>query len=316
MPIYLKIVFYTVCLLLASCSNADQMTYKTDNSLCQGISLQVLGSGGPEINDRLASSSYLIWVGGKARVLVDAGGGSSLNFEKSGADFNDLEAILLSHLHVDHSAALPVYVKAGYFTNRTNNLFILGPTAGGGFPSTEYFVAAFFSEKSNSVYPYLSDNFDRSNSDEFQVMPFSIDTDSNIWQRKISDQIKVSAITVQHGSIPALAWRVDVGGCSLTFSGDFNGSSGHLEKLAKATDLLVVHNAIPESADGVAKYLHAKPSIIGQIAKKSKAKKLLLSHFMNRTRQVKDQSQQLIQKNYNKPIILATDLMLIAIDNP
>jgi len=283
---------------------------------CSEVKLQVLGSGGPEIEDGLASSSYLVWINGKARLMVDAGGGSSLNFEKSGAKFNDLEVILLTHLHVDHSAALPVYVKAGYFSQRQEKLMVFGPAKGGGFPSTPEFVATLLSGKSPSVYPYLSDNFDQSNSDEFQVMPFSIGTDSNIWQRKISDQIKVSAITVQHGSIPALAWRVDVGRCSLTFSGDFNGSSGHLEKLAKGTDLLVVHNAIPESADGVAKYLHARPSVIGQIAKKSKAKKLLLSHFMNRTRQVKEQSQQLIRKNYDKPIILATDLMLIPIDNP
>ena len=32
----------------------------------QKIMLQVLGSGGPEMNDKRASSSYLIWIDGKA----------------------------------------------------------------------------------------------------------------------------------------------------------------------------------------------------------------------------------------------------------
>jgi len=73
--------------------------------------LQVLGSGGLEINDGLASSSYLVWIDNKATILIDAGGGCSLNFEKSGANFNDLKVILLTHLHVDHSVELPVYIK-------------------------------------------------------------------------------------------------------------------------------------------------------------------------------------------------------------
>ena len=51
----------------------------------QGVWLQVLGSGGPELEDGRASSGYVIWQDGKARVLVDMGAGSLLRFEKSGA---------------------------------------------------------------------------------------------------------------------------------------------------------------------------------------------------------------------------------------
>jgi hypothetical protein len=50
-----------------------------------GVSVQVLGSGGPELQDKRASSSYLVWQDGQARVLVDAGGGSALRFGESGA---------------------------------------------------------------------------------------------------------------------------------------------------------------------------------------------------------------------------------------
>src|ERR1700716_3577372 len=41
----------------------------------QGVALQVLGSGGPELQDKRASSSYLIWRAGVPRVLIDSGGG-------------------------------------------------------------------------------------------------------------------------------------------------------------------------------------------------------------------------------------------------
>jgi hypothetical protein len=37
---------------------------------------QILGSGGPVASRERASSSYLLWVGGLARMLIDAGGGA------------------------------------------------------------------------------------------------------------------------------------------------------------------------------------------------------------------------------------------------
>ena len=49
------------------------------------VQVQVLGSGGPELADKRASSSYLVWIDGKPRVLVDIGGGAALRFGESGA---------------------------------------------------------------------------------------------------------------------------------------------------------------------------------------------------------------------------------------
>src|ERR1700675_4120061 len=60
----------------------------------QGVAVQVLGSGGPELQDKRASSSYLVWQDGQARVLVDAGGGSALRFGERGANMSQLDVIL------------------------------------------------------------------------------------------------------------------------------------------------------------------------------------------------------------------------------
>src|SRR5215472_9274964 len=57
----------------------------------QGVEVQVLGSGGPELSDKRASSSYLIWRDGHARVLVDVGGGAALRPGESGAQTEDLD---------------------------------------------------------------------------------------------------------------------------------------------------------------------------------------------------------------------------------
>ncbi|WP_231611893.1 MULTISPECIES: MBL fold metallo-hydrolase [unclassified Pseudoalteromonas] len=83
---------------------------------CSDVSLQILGSGGPELNDGRASTSYLIWHENKARVLVDVGSGASIGFDKAGAKFSDVDAILLSHLHTDHAGDLPSFIKGSYFT--------------------------------------------------------------------------------------------------------------------------------------------------------------------------------------------------------
>jgi len=99
-----------------------------------GVALQVLGSGGPELQDTRASSSYLIWRDGVPRVLVDSGGGSALRFGESGATMSSLDVILLTHLHVDHTADLSALVKSAFFEDRQRPLPIFGPPGNQNFP--------------------------------------------------------------------------------------------------------------------------------------------------------------------------------------
>src|SRR6201990_523417 len=83
-----------------------------------GIAVQVLGSGGPELQDKRASSSYLIWADGQPRGLVDAGGGSALRFGESGAQMSQIDVILFTHFHEDHSGDLPALIKSSWFEDR------------------------------------------------------------------------------------------------------------------------------------------------------------------------------------------------------
>jgi len=245
--------------------------------------------------------------------MIDAGGGSSLNFEKSGAHFNDIEALLLTHLHVDHSAALPVYIKAGYFTRRHSSLKVYGPSEAINFPSTDNFVKSLIGQPPNSVYPYLSDNYERQASTDFLVTPTTVVPEGKIWSEQLTKKLSLSAINVNHGPVPALAWRVDYKKCSITFSGDMNGSSGNLEVIAKNTNLLVANNAISDSANPSAKRLHMTPQKIGNIAKIANVKRILLAHFMIRTKDLKQQSRESILENYRGDVTFARELELIDI---
>jgi ribonuclease BN (tRNA processing enzyme) len=95
--------------------------------------------------------------------------------------------------------------------------------------------------------------------------------------------LAVYAVRVIHGAFPALAWRVEIGGKRIVFSGDTNGEGESLTRLASNADLFVAHNAVPEGATGVERNLHMPPSSIGAIAANAQVKQLVLSHRMLRT---------------------------------
>lgn len=70
------------------------------------VAVQVLGSGGPIAEAGRAGTSYLYYVDGLPRVLIDSGPGAFLRFAEAGAKVATLQAIALSHLHADHSVDL------------------------------------------------------------------------------------------------------------------------------------------------------------------------------------------------------------------
>ncbi len=272
----------------------------------RGLELQVLGSGGPEMQDKRASSSYLIWLDGKARVLIDSGGGSALRFGESGAQMADIDLVLFTHLHVDHSADFPALIKSTYFEDRTRPLPVYGPIGNAAFPSTQEFVQVMFGLK--GAYRYLND-FIEPGKASYAIQASNVAINAQeVKQIFNQNGIKASATQMRHGGVPALAWRIDIAEKSLVFSGDTNGNNGNLQRLAHAADLLVAHNAVPESATGAARNLHMTPSVIGRIAAEAKVKQLVLSHRMLRTLGREAETLQAIAQNFVGKPVFADDL--------
>lgn len=270
-----------------------------------GVWLQVLGSGGPELDDGRASSGYVVWNNGKARILIDMGGGSLFRFEQSGASLNDLDVILLSHLHTDHSNDLPALIKASYFTGRDRDLPLYGPTGNSLMPPFTDFVQKLFG--SDGAYQYLSDYLDGTES--YRLLPHDVVATGKAEQIVLSDErYRLTSVPVHHGPIPALAWRIEIGGHSLVFSGDMSNQNQVLAALAKQADLLVAHHAIPEQAGTTARQLHMPPSVIGQIAAKARVKQLILSHRMNRSLGQEKGSTAQIRHSYSGRVHFADDL--------
>lgn len=297
--------FLSLVVLLLSSTLLPPVAAQTCGS--QGVAVQVLGSGGPELQDKRASSSYLVWKEGQALVLVDAGGGSALRFGESGAQMSQLEAILFSHFHVDHSGDFAALIKSSWFEDRKRPLPIYGPPGNDFMPSTTEFVSDFFGEK-RGAYRYLSELLVPGEDGSYKMQPHTVVAGSTPIGAYRSGDLALSAVRVIHGPVPALAWRVDVGGKSMVFSGDTNGDDPGLVKLAINADIFVAHNAVPEGATGVERRLHMPPSVIGQIAADAHVKNLVLSHRMLRTLGKEEQTQAEIRKRYSGPLAFANDL--------
>ena len=274
----------------------------------RGVAVQVLGSGGPEVQDRRASSSYLVWRDGRARVLVDSGGGSALRFGESGATVTSLDVVLLTHLHVDHTADLAALIKSSFFEERARELPLYGPVGNDAFPATTEFVRALFDER-RGAYRYLGSFVDAAAPNPYWLHAHDVQlTESEIRQVYAQGGLRVLATRVIHGGVPAIAFRVELEGVSAAFSGDTNGNNGNLERLAQAADLLIAHNAVPEGATGVERALHMPPSVIGRIAKTANVRRLVLSHRMLRTLGREAETERIIRGTFNGPISFADDL--------
>ena len=269
--------------------------------------MQVLGSGGPELQDKRASSSYLVWEDGQARALVDAGGGSALRFGESGAQMSQLDVLLFTHFHVDHSADFSALIKSSWFEDRNRPLPIYGPEGNDFMPSTTEFVSDFFGDK-RGAYRYLSELLVPGENGSYKMQPHDVAGSASPIGVFHSGDLAVSSVRVIHGQVPALAWRIEVGSKRIVFSGDTNGEGGGLTQLATNADLFIAHNAVPEGAIGIERSLHMPPSVIGQIAGDAHVKHLVLSHRMLRTLGKENQTQSEIEKRFSGPMEFANDL--------
>jgi ribonuclease BN (tRNA processing enzyme) len=296
-----------VLALLCASSLAPVAAAPTATCSGHGVELQVLGSGGPELEDKRASSSYLVWQDGRPRVLIDSGGGSALRFGQAGAHVAQLDAVLFTHLHIDHSADFPALIMSSYFEEREPPLPVYGPPGNESFPSTTEFVADLF-DRRRGAYRYLAD-FLAGKDGGYSLQAHDVALRAHEIRTVLrARDLVLDATQVIHGDVPAIAWRVSIAGRIIVFSGDTNGDNGNLERLAKGADLFVAHNAVPEGETGAARQLHMPPSVIGRIARTAGVGRVVLSHRMLRTLGRESETRSVIARVYPGPVAFAEDL--------
>lgn len=242
------------------------------------VAVQILGSGGPRINPERASTSYLLWIGGQARILVDVGGGAFFRFGQSGARLSDLAMVGITHLHPDHVSDLPALLWLSHQL-RTVPLPIRGPSGNDSAPDFASFLTKLFDGKTGA-FQVLGPTLGGSQG----AVAGGVRLDVGVIDAKKAEPIvviqqeglTVTALGIPHGNMPTVAYRVQAGGVSVVFSSDQTGTDPKFVEFAKGATVLIMHMAL--GAGGTSP-LHAPPSVVGQIARDAGVGRLIVSHI-------------------------------------
>jgi ribonuclease BN (tRNA processing enzyme) len=278
-----------------------------------GVAVQVLGSGGPQLTAKRAGSSYLLWIDGKARALIDAGHGAALRFAESGASVADLDLVLFLRLQAAHTVDLPAFVQASRFDPRDRALPLYGPPAGRGMPSTIGFVRDLF-DATRGTYRHLGEFISPLDRSSYKLEPHDVrEPPAKLGAARRAkptvlpvfrnDRLRIRAVSVLDGTVPTVAYRIEAGGKTVVFADDGGGPG--LAALADRADLIVVHHTIPE-ARAVA---GGSPlPRLGEIAQAARARRLVLANHAGTTLGREDEVHAAVRKLYSGPVEFADDL--------
>ena len=276
------------------------------------VAVQILGSGGPRINPFRSSTSYLLWVGDQARVLVDMGGGALGRFGQAQAKVSDLSLVAVSHLHPDHISDLPAFLWLSHL-ERKEPLAIVGPSGNDAAPDFSTFLGRLFDE-TNGAFPVLGATLGGKRRDipsgplstggsvrlDIGIIDVTKAEPSTAFDR---DGLTVTARGIPHGNMPTLAYRVKVRDVSVVFSSDQMGTDPKFVDFAKGANVLIMHLAL---AAGVKNNpLHAAPDVVGRLAQEAGVGRLIISHIgiFNLEAALAD-----VKKAYTGPLTVGADL--------
>jgi ribonuclease BN (tRNA processing enzyme) len=201
-----------------------------------------------------AGSGYLVREGSDT-LLVDVGNGVLGNLSRH-ADFEDVDQLLLSHLHYDHVLDIfPLTLNYRYF-DRT--LPVRAPDE-----AQEIF---------EDFYPLFSGDPD----EYLEVL------DVETWKPRTETTIEgftVTPVPVEH-NVPAYALRIERDGTTVTYSADTRACDALVEA-ADGADLLLCEATLPGGVSwGEAEENHMSAGDAGEVAREADVGHLALTHIL------------------------------------
>lgn len=158
---------------------------------------------------------------GKSRFLIDCGASSLIPMKRAGIRSDQIDVILISHLHGDHFGGIPFFIlDAQLISGREIPLVIAGPPG----------LTQRVREAMEIFYPGSS-GIERKFAIEYVEMTEG--------ENKQMGDLTVLPVRVIHGSgAPSYALRVECAGKIIAYSGDTEWTDA-LQKVADGADLFI-----------------------------------------------------------------------------
>lgn len=217
------------------------------------MKLTLVGWSGSFPGPESPASCYLLEHDG-SRILLDLGNGSLGHLQRY-TDIYDIDAVLLSHLHVDHCIDLcSYYVARKYHPDGAHKRIpVFGPSG-----TADRMAAAYGLTSRPGMHDEF--NFIRHQADRTEIGPFTVET-----------------IRVAH-PVETYAIKVTAGGRSVVYSGD-TGPTEALVELATGADLALFEASFVERADNPTD-LHLTGGQAADHAKRAGVDRLVLTHLV------------------------------------
>jgi ribonuclease BN (tRNA processing enzyme) len=250
----------------------------------------ILGSGTTVPHPQRASPSVAIFIEDQF-LLIDIGPGTVRQMASAGLKHEDIDYICISHFHPDHTADLIHFIFATRhppILKKRKPFTIIGPK---GF---DQFLTLLKRPYGNWL-------------DLPSTLIKTKELSTGEKDKKEFDKFKILSAPLNH-TPHSLGLRIeDNSGGIIVYSGDTSYCE-EIVDLAKGADLLILESSFP---DGKAIAGHLTPSQAGEIATRSGAKRLLLTHFYPECLRTNIESQ--CRKTYRGELILAVDLMSLSV---
>jgi ribonuclease Z len=199
------------------------------------IEVTLLGTGSPIPDPHRAGPATLVRAGG-ATILIDCGRGVLLRAAAAGTGANQLDVLLLTHLHSDHITDLGDVITSRWVTSFVPTpLLVLGP------PGTQAVVDATLASLAPDIGYRLAHHEDLTWSPPVEVREV---TEGEVWCDGTGEVRIVAGPTDHRPVAPTVGYRVDHGGASVVLAGDTVPCAG-LDTLCEGADALV-HTVIRE----------------------------------------------------------------------
>ena len=273
----------------------------------------LLGTGVPIPRPDRFGPSTLIEAGDHT-VLIDAGRGATMRLFQLGIPIGQIDALLLTHFHSDHTVGIPDLWLTGWlnshFGNRQRPFNVIGPV--GTRTLMHHLEAAY----ARDIEIRVEDEKLAREHVAISVKEFA--DDGIVYQ---AGELKVIAFTVDHGDAikPAYGYRIEYQGRVVVISGDTRYNANVL-RYGEHADLLIheVAMARPELLGEAAIQRivnhHTSPQEAGRVFAQTKPKLAAYTHLvMLASETIKPPTtEELIaatRETYAGPLQVGEDLM-------